>query len=114
MEWKLKWGKDEDFLRDLEADGREVRALEERPELSDVQHCAFHLFWQLSPGRPLGFGAVGGITTVDIIAGAEAYGLPPDYALRMIRGMDAVYLDHLMEKRQTREKAQPAKPRRRR
>lgn len=118
MEWTLKWGKDEEYLRELESEGREVPALERRPALTGIQDTAVEAFWLLSHGRPmfsLGMGgaAPGGIPAADIILTALSYGLTPDWFLRMVRIMDAAYLSHHYDVRQSKEKRQPPKRARR-
>lgn len=93
MEWQLTWGENEAYLRDLQADGTRIEALEHKPELSIHQSQAFEAFWLISPGRPIGFGAAGGITTSDILAMADMAGFEPSWFLRVVRAMDRVYLE---------------------
>ena len=61
----------------------------------------------LSPSRPMGFGAAGGITTADIMAVADESGFDPLEWLHLCRAMDSVYLEHVHKKN---EPQKPKKP----
>lgn len=95
LEWSLRWGKHEAHLLELAEDGREIAALEDKPTLSPIQEAAYDAYWLASPGRVLGFGAVGGIPSSDVIAVARVWGLEPEWFLRVVRAMDVIYCDHV-------------------
>lgn len=112
MEWQLRWGKDESFLRELEDDGRMVKALVDKPALNSLQSAAMDLFWLLSAGRPIGMGP-GPIPSADIMLVGEAHGFPLPWFFRMIRTLDHEFLEDMIEKRKSKEKKQPPKKARR-
>jgi hypothetical protein len=95
MEWQLKHGKNEEYLREIADRGRDIKVLDDKPALNDLQLGAFDSFFLLSPGRPLGYGCCGGIPTTDIILMAATRGFDPEWFLRVVRAMDSAYLEHV-------------------
>ena len=72
--------------------------LANRPNIQDERLLdALEAFSLLSHSRPIGFGAASGITTVDILAAASAFGFEPWWFLRLIRELDKVFLNHMMK-----------------
>jgi hypothetical protein len=54
-------------------------------------------FWLLTESRPVGWGSASGITAVDVLAVAAAWGFEPTRFLAVIRELDRVFLAHLQE-----------------
>ncbi len=108
IRWHLEWGPSREFLEArAEAKGTIPPALEKLPDLLEHQRFALELFFMLSPSRPMGFGAAGGITTADIMAVADESGFDPLEWLHLCRAMDSVYLEHVHKKN---EPQKPKKP----
>lgn len=74
------------------------------PALAEHLQPFLAAFWDLSPGRGLGFGTVGGIPMADIVAYWSAYPLcEATRFFRLVRELDGVYMHHtnLKAKQQT-------------
>ncbi len=70
-------------------------SLKTEPVLDDILENALNLFFLLSPGRAIGLGGVGGISTADIMAVADESGYDPVDWLHLCRAMDSAYMAHV-------------------
>jgi hypothetical protein len=81
----------------MQADGREVAALEDQPVMAAHVWPAYELFWLLSSARAAGFSAPNPISIIDVLAGSREYGLEPLYFLRISRQADQAFIEHAVQ-----------------
>lgn len=78
-----------------------------RPEpLSPTEQDTLNHYHLLAASRPIGMGAISGITTTDILNLARSAGFREAWFLRVIRQLDGVFLEHVQTQM---EETQPKK-----
>ncbi|WPZ36264.1 hypothetical protein T8K17_08950 [Thalassobaculum sp. OXR-137] len=113
MRWQFDWGDRLDFLTTLAAQtGQEPAALADRPELYEDLYEVVEAFATLSAGRTLSMGLGGAIANPIALAEIDAYcrlcGITDTAEFsRLIRVMDAAYLERVRARRAAAEKTQP-------
>lgn len=97
IEWLLRYGEAAEYLIELAEDGRDVPALNDRPELTPAQAAAVEAFWMMNPARPVAVGMGGaiplGLAVTEIVATARVYGFPEDWFLTVARAADRAYME---------------------
>jgi hypothetical protein len=105
VRWQVEWGDRIDFLKALAArSGREPQALADRPELFEDLQAVAEGFAVLSVGRTVSVGVAAVAPDPIPLAEIEAYcrlnGIADGAEFsRLIRAMDATYLERYRDRR---------------
>ena len=115
MRWHLRFGDSFDYLLEIERDtGVTPEPLQSLPSVPPHLSLTWETFLLLSRSRPLGFGAIGGISTADIMAVAPCVAPEnPVSFLRVIRAMDAIILEDFERASREQSKKKSKQPGRR-
>lgn len=111
MEWQGK----EDFLLQLEEEGKPVPALDRKPDITGLEWI-YNAFWELCSCRPasdMGITAIPWVAINDFAGRDKLNDQEFNFFLHCIRGMDNIYLKVMRQRADTKKKQQEAKSRNR-